>query len=298
MTLLVGHHVQEDSYAGPELGAVTFLDVGGGSVPARERLCRVYFTGRPEPAWLAGKIAEPPAAGWRNVVGNEPNLYEVEGFPGGPADYAAFFAAVADLAPAITPLYYAGMSPGVPGWESWYTDPAARRATEVATGLCVHAYGDLPQLQATVRFVVDQYPGKPLWIGEWNFGAGRHIPDLEAWAHETVWPFLDWCAAIPQIEAATWFSWWWNESVHLPTSVDARGTIIEELVRDWRPPINGGAVTPTDPTALRDRTYNLAEQLQALGPEWQSYGYAQHAEFMRTTGEAIKRTLAIGKGER
>lgn len=285
MTLQVGHHVQESSYAGPELGASTFLDVGGASVPAREKMARVYFTGKPDAAWLAGKIAEPPCAGHRNVVANEPNLYEVEGFPGGPADYADWFVEVAQLAPAITPLYYAGMSPGVPGWEAWYTDPAARRATEVATGLVVHAYGDLAQLQATVRFVVDQYPSKPLWIGEWNWGAGRHIPDVDGWAQETVWPFLDWCAAIPQIEAATWFSWAWDQSPTLPTSVDARGTVIEQLVRDWVAPMNGGASAPPfSIDAVRDQLWTIANQLEENGWDWY--------------GQGVKALTSLSKGDR
>lgn len=237
MTLHVGYHLQEDSYTGPAIGAATFLDVGGvtASSFAAERMCRVYFTGRPQPAWLAGKLAEPPAAGLRCVAANEPNL-EMEGFGGGPADYAAWFEAVADLVPAATRLYYAGMSPGVPGWEEWYTDPAARAAIERAAGLCVHTYGDAPQMQETVAWVRAQFPDKLIWVGEYNWGAGRQIPDLDAWVGSNVPPFLDWLSTDPLIEAATWFSWFWDQSASLPTSVNAAGTAIETVIRDWTPP--------------------------------------------------------------
>ena len=59
-----------------------------------------------------------------------------------------------------------------------------------------------------------------------------------------------------------------------------------------------GETMPTDPTALRDQAYALADQLQKLGPSWEAAGYPQTAEYCRTQGEAIKKTLVIGKGEK
>ncbi|HKA97834.1 MAG TPA: glycoside hydrolase family 25 protein, partial [Streptosporangiaceae bacterium] len=54
-------------------------------------------------------------------------------------------------------------------------------------------------------------------------------------------PFLDWCAARPMVEAATWFSWMWDQSPTLPTTVDAWGTPVERVIASWVPPVNGAA---------------------------------------------------------
>jgi hypothetical protein len=59
-----------------------------------------------------------------------------------------------------------------------------------------------------------------------------------------------------------------------------------------------GGTMPNEPTKLRDDTYALGAQLQALGPKWQAAGYPHMAEYVRTQGEAIKETVNIGKGQR
>ena len=66
------------------------------------------------------------------------------------------------------------------------------------------------------------------------------------------------------------------------------------------PPVPTPTPTPSPVAAnkLRDQSYALAEQIQALGPKWRSVGYPQMAEYVETQGEAIKKTLVISKGER
>lgn len=50
--------------------------------------------------------------------------------------------------------------------------------------------------------------------------------------------------------------------------------------------------------ALQDETYALASQLQGVAPRWAKAGHPQMAEFVAQIGEAVKRTVVIGKGEK
>jgi GH25 family lysozyme M1 (1,4-beta-N-acetylmuramidase) len=227
----------EDDQA-PPLGVSTCLDLAvTAAMRSAEVLIRPYFTGRPDPAELAARLAEPPFAGRRVQLANEPNLPQ-EGFGGGPADYAAWFVAVADRAPADARLYYAGMSPGPADWRDWYTDPAAAAAIARAAGICTHAYGTAKQMQEVVAFLAELYPQTPQWIGETNFGAGQAV-DIDHWAGVEFAPFLDWCAAVPQVEAVCYFAYRWaTPDMALPTPVDGAGTAVESVLHDWRAPAN------------------------------------------------------------
>jgi hypothetical protein len=242
MTLLVGFHFQDDSYGGPEMGAATFLDVGGwGSAQhARQTMCRPYFKGKPEPQYVAERALLWHGRGARVVVANEPNLKE-EDFPGGPEDYAAYFLEVQRRAPGVR-LYYAGMAPAdalntplVKGnWRDWYTHPSARQSIASAAGIVVHAYGTPTQIVDTLLFFDREFRGKPLWLSEFNPGAGNRF-NLDAYAQQLP-ELLTALAQFHQLEAATWFSWKWDYSPKLPSSVDARGTAVERILRDWRAP--------------------------------------------------------------
>lgn len=235
--MLAGFHYLEDSDTQPPLGAATFLDASGviAGMRSSERLVRPYFKGRLDPREMARRAAMWHQQGCRVVCGNEPNL-PMEEFGGGAADYAAWFVEVARQATTAR-LYWAGISPSVPGWEGYYTDPSCRAAiAQNAAGLCVHTYGEIEQLKDVVWWIREQYPDKPIWIGEWNFGAGRSR-DVADWARRTIAPFLDWCATLPQVEAATYFAYKWpTPDMSLPTPVDATGTPIEDAIRQWSPP--------------------------------------------------------------
>lgn len=232
----VGYHHLDDSC--PDvLPASTFLDVAGVEVGMKspERLARPYFKGRPDPKGFARDVATWHGRGCRVQLGNEPNL-PMEGFGGTVPDYADWFLAVANHSPTNARLYYAGISPGLPDWRDWYTHPLAKQAIARAHGLCVHAYGSLEQIKDVVWWVYSQFPGKPLWLGEFNFGAGL-AADRDAWARGTLRPLLDWLATVPTMEAATYFAWTWpTPDMGLPTPVDARGTEIERVLREWTPP--------------------------------------------------------------
>lgn len=236
VTFAHGFHVLDESLTDP-LGACTCMDTVGAVVAekAGQRAVRIYFKGRPSPVLVAKMATLWSARGYRVILGNEPNLPS-EGFGGGPADYAAWFIDVANRCAPTTRLYYAGISPGVAGWTAYYTDPLARQAVQRAAGVCAHAYGDVGDLIAGVATVLAVTPpDTPVWVGEWNFGAGRTV-DVTAWAPVHVPRFLDWCATEPRIEGATWFAWKWpRPDMSLPTPVDAAGTAIETEIRKWRP---------------------------------------------------------------
>jgi hypothetical protein len=228
--MLVGWHYlpngEDDPFA--PLPASTFLDLAPTmGIRSPERLCRIFFKGKPQPQEIAQKAKAWHQQGCRVVVGNEPNLPQ-EGFGGGPDDYADWFAMVGLFAPGVR-LYWAGMSPGVLGWEEWYRPVRAAPAT----GLVVHAYGTLDQMRATVERVAEIYPTKPLWLAEVNFGAGQQV-DKARWADEHFRPFLDWCSTVPQIEAVSYFAYKWvDPDTPTPTSVDGAGTRIETVLRGW-----------------------------------------------------------------
>lgn len=215
----------------PPLGASTFLDIAPAKgMESPERLCRIYFKGKPEPALIGQQARTWHNQGCRVQLANEPNLAH-EGFTGGPNEYAAWFAAVKTQAPTAR-LYWAGMSPGTPGWPVWYQGAEGSGAA----GVCVHAYGTVDQMRATTEAVLAICPTLPLWLGEVNFGAGQAV-DRDRWAVDHLEPFLDWCATRPRIEAVCYFAYRWPDpDMHLPTSVDAAGTRIETVIRTWTPP--------------------------------------------------------------
>lgn len=227
----VGWHHLDDSDTAAPLAASTFLDTAGVAAGMRspERLARPYFKGRPAARPVADMASFWHGRGCRVQIGNEPNLPQ-EGFGGGPADYAAWFLEVANLCPAGTRLYYAGISPSG-DWRAYYTHPLARSAIARSSGLCVHAYGTVDQMREVVAWLAQTFAGAPLWLGEINFGAGQEV-DRDRWAAAHLRPFLDWCSSKPQIEAACYFAYRWpSPDMPLPTPVDGAGTGIERVLR-------------------------------------------------------------------
>jgi hypothetical protein len=243
----LGMHFQSDDYTGEAFPAATFLDLGG-SVPGMkspERMVRLFHRGRPDPRIVGHK-----AHGWwsrwdcRVQVHNEVNLAE-EWENCTPEAHEAWFLEVCQHANGAA-IYLTPPSPGVPGWHAYLTD----KCVEAASGLCCHAYGrTLDELKGCVLPFLGR--GKPVWIGETNFGAGNKIDDLAGWIMNAFVPFLRWCAEHPEIEAVCWFAYWWDRSGKLPTSVDAKDTAIEALMR----------------TRIESKEVPVATDLKALAQE-------------------------------
>jgi hypothetical protein len=228
----VGFHFLEDSYDGPVLPVSTFLDVGGTvpGVKSRDKLVRLYYKGRPDAADLARRANDWRLRGARVQIGNEPNL-PAEGFNGTPADYARLFSEVRSQAHPAAALYWAGMSPGVEGWQDWYAGVKYQPKT---IGIAAHAYGNLKEVKDALEplFIY----GVPIWVAELNFAAGRQV-DVSAWAKNELPRILDWCAQQPLIEAVTYFAYRWpTPDMSLPTPVDAAGTAIERVIQSYRSP--------------------------------------------------------------
>jgi N-acetyl-anhydromuramyl-L-alanine amidase AmpD len=261
----------------PALGASTFLDLAPAKgMQSAERLVRPYFKGRPQPAEIAQKASAWHQQGCRVQLGNEPNIPS-EGFGGGPDDYAAWFFDVKTKVPGVR-CYWAGMSPGMPGWEAWYAPVAASQAD----GVAAHAYGTFDQMRAVVEALL--WLDKPLWLAEVNFGAGQEV-SRDRWAVDHLRPFLDWCATVPQVEAVSYFAYAWPDpDMHLPTPVDGKGTAIETVLRAWRPP----EVTVPDITLSVPTTTVLADPANySPGPRPRTSGVVIHT----TRGGAA--TLAL-----
>lgn len=231
--MLVGWHHLDDSC--PDvLPCAAFLDVAGSGVGMKspERLCRIYFKGRPDPREIARKATAWAVQGCRVQIGNEPNL-PMEGFVGGPDDFAAWFAQVAGFAPTAR-LYWPGVSPGVPGWEEWYRGTCAEVIREAASGLAVHAYGSAREFLTQFGAAVTASLGKPIWVAECNPGAGRSF-DRDAWARDELPKILEYCRAAG-CEAFTYFAYRWpTPDMALPSPVDGVGTEIERVIREWKP---------------------------------------------------------------
>lgn len=268
----------DDGDQEPPLPSASFLDVAGVGAGMRspKRLLRLYFKGRPPAEEIATK-----ARGWAGQVeciqiGNECNLAE-EGFGGTPAEYLAWFLEVKRLAPGV-PLGWGAPSPGVWGWDRWYD------GADAADVIVCHAYGSFGEMQAVVTYVLSRFPGKPIWVGECNFGAGRKV-DVNAWVRDDFKPFLDWCSRQPQIVAVNYFARTWNESANLPTSVDGAGTAIETLIKSFVP-----ASLPEEPAMPVDSNLRIyadwalarlrngeeprdvtafVTHLKAIGADWQ-----------------------------
>jgi len=191
---------------------------------------RAYFTGRPDVAWAVAKADRVTDAGGLFQLGNEQNL-DLEGWAGDAADWLAFEAEVRAWADRPDRILAMPPSPGVPDWTSWVSDTGP---------YAVHAYGSFQQMRDVVDWYLDNRPGD-VYVTECNFGAGNQA-DVDAWAHAELVPFLDWCASEPRVQMACYFAWAWDQSPTLPTSVDARGTAVEAVLRDWTPPANGGSM--------------------------------------------------------
>lgn len=224
---------------------------------------RPYFTGHPDPAWLAARCDEAIDAGasWAQV-GNELNL-ALEGWTGGPAEYVAFEDAV--RAASRYPGHLLAMPPSPSGdWHPW-----VRSAGDHA----VHAYGSCAQMREIVEWYLANTTGRCV-VTELNFGAGNTV-DVEAWAGAELVPFLDWCASEARVAVALYFAWRWDQSPTLPTSVDAAGTAVERVITDWLPPAGGGAngdVTLSVPTVVQ----YAAPGNFAVGPRAQTRGVVVH----------------------
>ena len=230
-----GFHYLEDSDEGTVCDAACFLDTAGSErgMQSPERLCRMYFKGVPSWGAVVAFCEEWGNRNCRLVIGNEPNL-PVEGWAGGVEALADLYV---ELGATAIPgrLYWPGMSPGVAGWEQWYTSSVAAEGIAHCQGITVHCYGSGAELRRPIEVVRAAYPTLPVWVSEVNFGAGREV-NAEQWAQNELRPFLDWCHQ-QGVEAASYFAYVWpSPDMQLATPVDAKGTAIEGVVREWRPP--------------------------------------------------------------
>lgn len=190
---------------------------------------RPYFTGNPTVEWFVERANRGTAAGAWMQCGNELNL-ELENWQGGPEGYFAFEDAVRAAMAEPERLLAQPPSPGVDGWQQW-----VRREGHH----CCHAYGDFEGMRSTTQWFLDNTSGD-VYVTEMNWGAGNTV-DVDAWANGDLVQYLDWAAGHERVKMAAFFAWKWNESANLPTSVDAVGTAVERVIRDWVPPANGGA---------------------------------------------------------
>lgn len=239
---------------------------------------RPYFVGNPDVGWLVERLDRCTSAGGYGQCGNELNL-ELEGWSGGAGawfeleDQVRAEAAHPDRVLSMPP------SPGVAGWQDWVREDAWPKA--------IHCYGGFDEMRAIVEWYL-AYTAGELHVTECNFAAGRTV-DRDAWAHEELRPFLDWCATQPRVASVSYFAWRWeNPDSTTPTPVDAAGTAIEDVIRDWTPPVSGGAPDPApeaDPIdAVRDQLWSLSDQAEALGHPW--------------LGQGVKSAVALSKGDK
>ena len=97
-----------------------------------------------------------------------------------------------------------------------------------------------------------------------------------------------------------------------PTPPFDGARLVKETL-EWVKKITGGTAPPVTPpvippvvpgvpagvTALRDRCYALAEEIQGTAEMWRAAGYPQHAQLIETTQEGFKTAIGpISKGER
>lgn len=226
----VGFWFTDDEYTNAICPAAGAMDVGGLKTALRSDnvLLRPYFKGNPDPQSVVDTIlrmdaqaqsaTDPP----QNIfyqIGNEPNL-DHEGWKGGLPAYVKFFKAVRVRLPTHFKLAWAGMSPGVKGWEKWY------EAATDCDAVVVHAYGQtLFQLTSVVNAVLEATP-IDLIIGESNFGPGPDVDiDRDVWSD--IWAsFLDWVSLKPRILFTLYFGYTWHADTPIKTPVDAKGTKI------------------------------------------------------------------------
>jgi N-acetyl-anhydromuramyl-L-alanine amidase AmpD len=205
-------------HGGFQLG-VTTAAVGGAWVD------RPYFTGNPTVEWLVERANRATSQGGLCQLGNEQNL-PLENWAGGSSAWFAFEDAVRAAAKDPGQLLSMPPSPGLPDWQRWVR-PAGNHA--------VHCYGNLPELQQIVNWYLQHTDGD-LYITEVNFAGGRTV-DKDAWARDHLKPFLDWCSRLPRIRLTTYFAWRWpHPDMPLGSSLDAAGTQIEAIIREWESP--------------------------------------------------------------
>lgn len=218
--------------------------------------------------------------------GNEVNN-SFENWGTDPAGYRDWFhrweQEVGRLDPTLE-CWWAGMSPGIAPL-AWYEGCAD------ADGVVLHAYGlSVDELMAPIRAFRASYPGVDWLLGETNHGVGTGREcDRNVWADAVLRPCLDECHALGA-EAVLYFVYdGWEQddaTVGQATPPIAKGTVIEELVRDWVAPINGASEPPPPAfsiDATRDQVWQLANQLEAAGHEWY--------------GQALKAATSLSKGE-
>jgi GH25 family lysozyme M1 (1,4-beta-N-acetylmuramidase) len=218
----------------PAVAVVSKEDAGddggfalGAAAAARGALVvdRPYVTGNPTVGWFVERADRATEAGMWCQVLNELNL-EMEGFVGGPEAYFAFEDALRLVAADPERLLAMPPSPGVPGWEAWVR-PEGHHA--------VHAYGSCAQMTDIVQWYVAHTAGD-IYLSEINFGAGNTV-DVDTWAATELVPFLDWCAGQERVKCCAYFAWRWRTpDSTLTTPLDAAGTAIETVIRDWTPP--------------------------------------------------------------
>lgn len=233
MTLAVGYHVVEGKHPDRSYPATTCLDIdAAGEACAQQSplaLCRIYFKGAPEHVEIASRARLAPFT--NVVVGNEPNL-PIEEFPGGPDRFADYWTRVCMALPDKS-VWFPSPSPGISGWQDWITHPDCRTAIQRSAGIAVHAYGELEDIKGTIWWYSTCFPTTPLYLAEFNFGAGRQR-DLNDWAGGTIQPLLGWInKAIPKCVAATYFAWEWSPDSPTPVSVNAHGSAVVTEIDQW-----------------------------------------------------------------
>lgn len=183
---------------------------------------RPYFTGNPSDDWILDECRGTTTHGGYCQFGNELDL-GYEGWVGGPTAYLAQWERLQEKYP----------------WGNWVSQPPSGNADLYlwtnynAKRHAVHAYGSAAQMQATVQWFLDR-TSADLYITECNFGAqakgdGPTI-DVNAWALEQLKPFLEWCNQQPRVKMVAYFAWRWDRSDTLQTSVDAKGTIVPDVL--------------------------------------------------------------------
>lgn len=195
---------------------------------------RPYFTGTPDAGWLVGRADQSAAAGAVVQLGNELNL-PAEGWVGGPSAWFAVEDAVRAAASFPARLIAMPPSPGLDGWQSWVR-PAGDHAA--------HVYGSYDDMRGLVEWFLAHTDGL-VYVTECNWGAGRSV-DVAEWAAGELVPFLDWCVGQARVVCALYFAWLWHGAPAMPTPVDAKGGPVEDVMREWMPPANGGAGYPWD----------------------------------------------------
>lgn len=205
----------------------------GAAAQGRLWVDRPYFTGQPGVDWLVARLNRATGAGGYAQIGNEQNV-GAEGWPGGVGAWFAYEDRVRAAAAHPERLLAMPPSPGVADWQAWVR-PAGHHAC--------HAYGSFAEMRDVVAWFLANTAGE-VHVTECNFAAGRTV-DVDAWANAELLPFLDWCSGQPRVASVAYFAWRWDQSASLPTSVDARGTAVETVVRDWRPP--AAPIPPEEP---------------------------------------------------